>query len=118
MTEKRHYTRINFAAPVQLQWQQQQWNAELLDVSLNGVLISRPALWDLIDGSELALKIQLPQSDVTIEMTVKQAHHDTERLGFHCLQIELASIEHLRRLIEFNTGDSGLLHRELSQLVE
>ena len=43
---------------------------------------------------------------------------DTQSIGFHCQLIDLDSITHLKRLVELNLADEGLLHRELSALLD
>jgi hypothetical protein len=44
------------------------------------------------------------------------AHLEGQHIGIECQDIDLASLTHLRRLVELNTGDSELMDRELSHL--
>jgi hypothetical protein len=50
-------------------------------------------------------------------MTGEIAHREGRQVGVRCLEIDLDSISHLRRLVELNVGDEAILHRELGALV-
>ncbi|MNJ68362.1 hypothetical protein D3C77_646020 [compost metagenome] len=49
-------------------------------------------------------------------MDVQLVRSHTQQLGFSCLNIDVESASHLRRLVEFNLGDERLLERELAAL--
>lgn len=44
--ERRRFQRIDFDAPIELRQGLKRWPAKLLDLSLKGLLIERPAGWD------------------------------------------------------------------------
>lgn len=44
--ERRRFQRIDFDAPTELRQGVKRWPAKLLDLSLKGLLIERPANWD------------------------------------------------------------------------
>jgi hypothetical protein len=115
-SDKRHFTRITSESPVQLANQNGSWKSELVDISLNGVLVAKPAEWNAKMGDEFLLKLELQSSDVEIRMEVEVAHIEADRVGFHCKHIDLDSVTHLRRLVELNVGDTEILYRELSAL--
>ena len=115
-SDKRHFTRITFESPVQLTNQNGSWKSELVDISLNGVLVAKPAEWNAKVGDEFLLKLVLQSSDVEIRMEGEVAHVEAGRVGFHCKHIDLDSVTHLRRLVELNVGDTEILYRELSAL--
>jgi hypothetical protein len=115
--EKRHFSRIPIEGNAALECGGTRWNTRLLDVSLKGALVNRPDAWTLQLGDHCHLRLTLPDSDVTIEMDVAVAHENDHLVGFSCRQIDIASISHLRRLIELNLGDEGLLERELAELL-
>ena len=56
--------------------------------------------------------------DTPVHMRVRLAHDDHGQLGFVCEHIDLASISHLRRLVELNLGDPQELERELGALID
>jgi hypothetical protein len=113
---KRQFTRITFDSPVYLSTDTTTWQSELVDISLNGVLINRPANWDGTVGDLIKLTLDLNESDVEIRMEVEVAHIENDHIGFHCKHIDLDSITHLRRLVELNVGNTEILNRELSAL--
>ena len=114
--DKRHFTRITFDSPVYLSKDAANWQSELVDISLNGVLIDKPANWQGSVGDLFKLTLDLNESDIEIRMEVEVAHMENDHIGFHCKHIDLDSITHLRRLVELNVGNTEILNRELSAL--
>jgi hypothetical protein len=115
-SEKRQFTRITFDSPVYLSNKKTTWQSELVDISLNGVLIDKPAGWDAAVGEQFKLTLDLNDSDIEIRMEVEVSHMENQHIGFHCKHIDLDSITHLRRLVELNVGNTEILNRELSAL--
>lgn len=115
--EKRHFSRIPIEGKATLECGDRKWISRLLDVSLKGALVARPDGWTLMLGDRCHLQLSLPDSDVSIVMEAAVAHENERLVGFRCEQIDLASISHLRRLIELNLGDEALLERELGELL-
>jgi len=114
--DKRKFTRIPFTANAQLTNTEGQWNSELVDVSLQGVLINRPQNWSAEIGQHFMVKLNIEDSDIDIRMDAVVAHQEEGKVGFQCKHIDLDSITHLRRLVELNIGNSEILHRELYAL--
>ncbi|MBS3804622.1 MAG: PilZ domain-containing protein [Oleiphilaceae bacterium] len=115
--ERRQFQRILFDAVCEIHGQDQIWKSELLDISLKGVLICRPASWPADLEGPFDVVVQLSGAANVIEMKAELRHVETDTLGFHCHAIDLTSASHLKRLIELNLGDQALLERELSHLV-
>jgi hypothetical protein len=115
--ERRIFSRIPFNGKVTLIAGQSRWTANLLDISMKGVLISHPAEWHGKKGDPAQLQINLSNSAVVITMDATLSHSSAEFLGFHCEHIDLDSMTHLRRLLELNLGDEERINRELSALV-
>jgi hypothetical protein len=113
--EHRVFSRINFDAKTVISNSEQQWETTLLDISLKGALVEKPVSWDAPLGAEFTLNIAL-SDDTVICMETTVAHVENDHIGFHCHHIDLDSITHLRRIVELNTGDETLLHRELFAL--
>ena len=115
-SDRRRFRRIAFDAKTELKQNGQQWPVQLVDLSLKGLLVQKPAPW-LGKGDEpFDVDIHLDaQTDVS--MQVRLTHDDQGQLGFVCEHIDLDSISHLRRLIELNLGDEEELHRELGELL-
>lgn len=113
--DHRVFSRIVFDAKTIISNTEQEWETELLDISLKGVLLEKPATWDAPIGTEFKLSISLSK-DTTIYMEASVAHIEKDHIGFSCHHIDLESITHLRRIVELNTGNDELLHRELSAL--
>ncbi len=113
---QRRFTRFQFDAVVQIRHGREQWEAHLLDISLNGALLTVPHGWNGSPGDAVALDVQIEDSLVVIRMEAEVAHQEPGQIGFRCRRIDLDSIEHLRRLVELNLGDPARLNRELRAL--
>jgi hypothetical protein len=113
--EHRNFSRIPFDAGVTLKGKTSNWQSKLLDISLKGVLVEMPDDWNADTGESFELEITLAP-DVVIDMQAIVAHSENHHVGFRCEHIDLESITHLRRIVELNTGNEDLLHRELSAL--
>ena len=64
---------------------------------------------------ELAIKLEDACSPITME--VENVHAREQKLGFHITKLDIDSMTELRRLVELNTGDDEILHRELEQMI-
>jgi hypothetical protein len=115
--DRRHFWRAHFKSPVLLTLHGKVQEAKLHDISLKGALVEVPADWPGKSGERCQLRLNLA-ADATINMSTSVAHIDGSRVGLHCDNIDLDSVTHLRRLVELNAGDPGLLDRELSALLQ
>ena len=118
---RRRFHRIPFSATVSVSHGGGRWQGRLIDISLNGLLISRPEDWDDRDNDDrhYRIEIDLGSQDLNIVMQdTTIAHRDEHRIGLTCHRIDIDSIAGLKRLIELNLGDPGLVHRELASLGE
>jgi hypothetical protein len=117
VNNRRRFQRIAFDAATELLQGPHRWEVELLDLSLKGLLVRTPAGWSGDDAHPFLANITLA-SDIQVQIEVDLARTDKGQLGFVCRHIDLDSISHLRRLVELNLGDEGLLERELAALGE
>lgn len=113
--ERRRFHRFDFEARAKLYSGHRQWETELIDISLKGVLLRRPGGFTGEPGELFRVEIHL-EGSVVISMSVTAAHSTGDRIGFACERIDMDSFSHLKRLIELNLGDPSLLTRELSAL--
>lgn len=113
---RRRFQRILFDAPCLLHQGDHSWHTRLLDISLKGLLVERPANWNADPTKPLEATVQLNDQTAAIVMALETAHATAQQLGFNCQYIDIESATHLRRLVELNLGDQALLDRELSAL--
>lgn len=116
-TERRRFTRIPYQAAARLELGGEHWQVRLLDISLNGALVSRPETLDPRPGTPCRIEISLAGGGM-IRMHARVAHAEGARIGLEREHIDIDSITHLRRLVELNLGDPALLERELHELGE
>ncbi len=113
--DRRRFHRFNIEGSVRLYSGNAMWETRLVDISLKGVLIERPAEWNGKVGGTYRMDLRINQS-VIISMGVSAAHIMPHRIGFRWDRIDLDSFAQLKRLVELNLGDPDLLNRELSAL--
>lgn len=116
MQDRRKFARVVLGWPAQLSCGEQSWEVKLEDLSLKGVLLSRPADYKMGIDQPLQLSIHIPQSQIVIEMQLAEAHGSDKLLGMSCEKIDIDSISQLKRLIELNVGSDEFLNRELEHL--
>ena len=117
-SERRSFSRIPFTGSVTVIQNDAQWVAELLDISMKGLLVARPNDWADRPDKEFQLNLSLDdRNQYTIAMDASLVHANKECLGFCCDHIDLESMTHLRRLLELNIGDEDRINRELSALI-
>ncbi len=114
--DQRNFSRIAFDAAVTVD-AGGEYPGELLDLSLKGALVRLDARQSVVPGMAATLHIRL-SDEQAIDMQTTVAHVEGQRAGFRCDHIDVDSITHLARIVELNTGDPELLHRELSALSE
>ncbi|WP_027669742.1 PilZ domain-containing protein [Rheinheimera baltica] len=114
--DNRRFSRVNFKGKAHLDMGEHSLFTEVLDLSLQGALISKPNDWPTAIPQQLQLRIQLDDFPLEVIMSVSVAHTSDTVIGLHCEKIDIESVSHLRRLLELNLGDAELLSRELSEL--
>jgi len=117
--EHRHFSRIPFDSSAHLNAKQGELhlNCHVIDISLNGVLVNKPEGWQGEMNDEYLIDLLLENGQLVIKMEATVAHVSPASIGFSCVHIDVDSITHLKRLVELNLGDEGLLSRELSALI-
>lgn len=113
---RRQFSRIHFAAEARLFLPDGELAVELVDLSLKGALIRPKGHLFVTVGTSCTLKVQLDDAGAVIRMESTIVHHQGPYYGLACVEIDLDSVTHLRRLVALNLGDELLLERELSRL--
>lgn len=114
--ERRRYTRVHFECDAAITQGDARYEVHIVDISLNGVLIETPPDYQLKADQPINVEIQL-SGDITITMCTHMAHSGDQVLGFRCDTIDMDSMTHLRRLIEFNMEDPEACERVLDELI-
>ncbi len=115
--ERRRFSRIDFDAYVDVAQGDESWQAQLLDISLKGLLLAKMATYQLQANMPVIVNIIL-SDQTSINMSGQVVHQTPEQLHLSCTSIDIDSISHLRRLIELNLGDAAAADREFSELID
>jgi hypothetical protein len=113
--ERRLFSRIPFNAEVLMQSGDEEWTCNLLDISLNGMLVEPPTNININPNNPCALALFLGD-DVIINARVRIKRTDSDHWALQYINIDVESLQHLRRLLELNLKDADLINRELAQL--
>lgn len=114
-TASRRFTRLPFDGTARLFSSTAMWETAIVDLSLRGILVTRPEDWEGKLKANFRLELRLAGTAI-ISMAVTLANTATEHLGFKIDHLDWNSFQHLKRLIELNLGDSEALFLELSAL--
>lgn len=110
--EQRLFTRIPFDADVHVCSTRKIWKGKLLNISLKGLLMARPTDWNGKKSDPYLVELSLGK-DVSIKMLATLAHSSEAAIGFYCKSIDVESMAHLKRLLEFNLGNQLRFNQEL-----
>lgn len=113
--DHRHFRRVPFEADVTLDMQNQAITGELLDIAMKGALVGTKEKVPLSSGEQCRLKIMLPGTPISLDFQVELVHAEELRYGFKFISENLATLTHLRKLIELNTGDVEATRSELAE---
>jgi hypothetical protein len=110
----RRFRRIPFEAEVMLKVQDQTFTGELLDVAMKGAMVGIEKKFSLKLGGQCSLSITLPGSPIQLDFEAELIHVEGHHYGFKFISENLATLTHLRKIIELNTGDVEATRSELS----
>lgn len=116
--ERRRFTRINFDANAEIDFDGQCYAVHLHDLSLKGALIHSDLALPCSLGDSLVLYVHLADNSISLKFPCTMSHTEDHNIGLKFGVIDLDTLTHLRRLVELNIGDSLLLERELEHLFD
>ena len=112
---ERRFQRVPFDGDVRVYTGSAMAGTRLIDISLKGALVDRPAGWEAKPGQIQRLELRVG-SGVIISVGTTVVHANEREIGFRFERMDLDSFARLKRLIELNLGDPELLNRELAAL--
>lgn len=115
--ERRRFHRIATDKRVVVEHKHRHYEGTVLDISLRGLLLRTDDEWRPALGDTMRAKVHLDEADCCIMLDGEVAHIEDRQVGVHCIGLDLDSAGRLRRLVELNLADPGLLERELQELV-
>lgn len=112
---RRQFQRLSFVSNMQLFSGTALWTCELIDISLKGVLFTKPNDWPGKISDIYRLSMALTNSP-SISMSIEIAHIDDKTIGAKWNKIDVGSFSRLKRLLELNTIDRHRISKEISFL--
>ncbi len=116
--ERRGYQRVSFEQTASLVKDEQIFACQVIDLSIHGVLLRPHGVLRASIGSSYLLEIPLDEQSTSIKMIIKLTHRNPDNLGFVCEKIDIHSIGHLRKIVEFNSEDISKLDRDFETLCQ
>ena len=115
--ERRRFNRIATDKRIVLRSTGAEHTGTVRDVSLRGLLFDADDNWQPEIGTTIVASLQLDDEQCSIDMVGEAVHIEGNRIGMRCTSLDVESASRLRRLVELNLGDPGLLERELVQMI-
>lgn len=112
--EKRRYTRVELALPVEVHQGGSVWRQRLIDISLTGVATDQPDVWDAQYNEPFTLIIKLDEGS-SLELHAYLQHVEAGRLGFAVQHVDRENMEPLLEVLQAHM-DMETLEEELGQL--
>lgn len=116
--ERRQFHRVSFEDEATLRIGERAFSARVHDLSLKGALVDLEQTTADVHPDDVGTLTFPLSPDLEITMGVTVAHVEDSRVGVHCDEIDLESMQHLKRLVELNLGDTDILHRDLAAMFE
>jgi hypothetical protein len=112
--EKRRYTRVELALPVEVHQGGSVWRQSLIDISLTGIATDQPDVWNAQYNEPFTLIIKLDEGS-TLELHAYLQHVEAGRLGFVVQHVDRENMEPLLEVLQAHM-DMETLEEELHQL--
>lgn len=117
--EKRQFHRVDLVCEVRLVIDDEEYWGTVIDMSLNGILITQSEAQKVSLGTHAIAHIKpADDSSQQIMMHVEIARKHNDHLGCECISIDFMSAKRLRLLMERNNANSQLLKREFAKLAD
>jgi hypothetical protein len=113
-TEKRSFTRVELALPVEVHQGGSVWHQSLIDISLNGVATDQPETWDAQYNEPFTLIIKVDE-DTSLELHAYLQHVEAGRLGFTVQHVDRENMQPLLEVLQAHM-DLATLEEELALL--
>jgi hypothetical protein len=113
-SEKRRFTRVELALPVEVHQGGSVWHQRLIDISLTGIATDQPAVWDAQYNEPFTLIVKLDEGS-TLELHAYLQHVEAGRLGFAVQHVDRENMEPLLEVLQAHM-DIETLEEELALL--
>jgi hypothetical protein len=113
-TEKRRFTRVELALPVEVHQGGSVWQQRLIDISLSGVATDQPEQWDAQYNEPFTLIIKLEEGS-SLELHAYLQHVEAGRLGFAVQHVDRENMEPLLEVLQAHM-DIETLEEEIALL--
>ncbi len=112
---RRLFDRLPFESTVQMFSGNAAWTCQILDISLKGVLFSKPEDWNgnIHDIFRLSMT---QKNSPSISMSIEIAHIHENSIGVMWNKIDLSSFSQLKRILELNNKVRNRIYKEISSL--
>jgi hypothetical protein len=108
---------VNFFSGGEIQQGDHRQEATVVDISLNGVLLTTSDVGDQWPvGDRADVTVRLNDTGLVMHFSGVIARVDTDIVGVAFDDMDIDTATHLRRLIELNTGEPAMVERPMGAL--
>lgn len=116
--ERRRSTRVGFNLTVEIRYGDIEYEAELLNVSLTGMLLQSDIPLQI--GGDLEVILSLGDEDfegIRLQLKAQVVREaDDDQYGLEFKELSLDSFIHLKNIVTYNTGDPRLVQWEMERI--
>lgn len=110
---RRNFSRVKFESTASVSYQEGQFKAGLIDISLKGALVSISDMPEISAAETCDFELQLNDTAIVLRIKAFVVYSKEDEYGLKFDNIDLESMIHLRRLVELNVGDPDQVQKEL-----
>ncbi|MEE4252298.1 MAG: PilZ domain-containing protein [Alcanivoracaceae bacterium] len=107
--DKRRFSRVPFEGTARLHVGERLLPVELLDISVRGAQIRLPKGESVCADDECRLTLTLDDSPIHLTLESQVRHISDDQAGLVFVLIDVTDMQHLRRIVELNLGDEGVV---------
>ena len=110
---RRYFSRVKFDSEVTLHFGGKAVKGILKDISLKGALVQLSSGMSVEKGDSCLFEFNLESTSIILNINAVLVYYMGSDLGLRFDKIDLESMTHLRRLIEYNAVDPDEIQKEL-----
>jgi len=116
--ERRNFTRVPFQSRAVVSYEGKNFEGEVKNLSLNGMLLQVAERLPLDEEVEIKMFLSGTSSELSLNLKGKVSRHEYVGLAFHFTGMDLDSFTHLRNIVAYNTDEGTEVMEEFFRFMK